>query len=122
MVAEGFAYLELIAKDVTAHRFHSVNRANSCRTCGRVLWRAGAHIPPSRFTHGEIVRIGQPSHKLVTAGARPSAPACLGARRNEEASVGLSPTTITRLLAAWQKDYDNFCKRDLQDSVTIPSD
>ena len=31
----------------------------------------------------------------------------------EEASAGLSPTTITRLLAAWQKDYEAFRKRDL---------
>ena len=31
----------------------------------------------------------------------------------EEASAGLSSTTITRLLAAWQKDYEAFRKRDL---------
>ncbi len=33
----------------------------------------------------------------------------------EEASAGLSPTTITRLLAAWQKDYEAFRQRDLGD-------
>ena len=32
----------------------------------------------------------------------------------EEASAGLSATTITRLLAVWQKDYESFRKRDLQ--------
>jgi transposase-like protein len=31
----------------------------------------------------------------------------------EEASAGLSPTTITRLLGAWQRDYEAFRKRDL---------
>jgi transposase-like protein len=30
----------------------------------------------------------------------------------EEASAGLSPTTITRLLGSWQKDYDAFRKRE----------
>ncbi len=33
----------------------------------------------------------------------------------EEASAGLSPTTITRLTAAWQQDYEAFRKRDLHD-------
>lgn len=30
----------------------------------------------------------------------------------EEASAGLSPTTITRLLGSWQKDYEAFRKRE----------
>jgi transposase-like protein len=33
----------------------------------------------------------------------------------EEASAGLSPTTITRLTAAWQQDYEAFRKRELHD-------
>jgi len=31
----------------------------------------------------------------------------------EESSAGLSPSTITRLLGAWQQDYEAFRKRDL---------
>jgi transposase-like protein len=38
----------------------------------------------------------------------------LGALLGEEAS-GLSPTTITRLTAAWQEEYETFQKRDLSD-------
>ncbi len=33
----------------------------------------------------------------------------------EEASAGLSSSTITRLLGAWQQDYEAFRKRDLTD-------
>jgi transposase-like protein len=35
----------------------------------------------------------------------------LGSLLGEEASAGLSPTTITRLLASWQRDYEAFRKR-----------
>ena len=46
---------------------------------------------------------------LSTGDFREALPSLLG----EEASAGLSPTTITRLLAAWQKDYEAFRKRSL---------
>jgi transposase-like protein len=36
----------------------------------------------------------------------------LKALLGEEASAGLSPTTITRLLGGWQKDYEAFRKRE----------
>jgi len=37
----------------------------------------------------------------------------LKALLGEEASAGLSPTTITRLLAGWQKDYEAFRQHEL---------
>ena len=37
-------------------------------------------------------------------------PALLG----KEATAGLSPTTITRLTAAWQQEYESFRKRDIR--------
>ena len=46
---------------------------------------------------------------LSTGDFREALPSLLG----EEASAGLSPTTITRLLASWQQDYEAFRKRDL---------
>ena len=46
---------------------------------------------------------------LSTGDFQPALTSLLG----EEASAGLSSTTITRLLAAWQKDYEAFRKRDL---------
>ncbi len=46
---------------------------------------------------------------LSTGDFREALPLLLG----EAASAGLSPTTITRLLGAWQKDYEAFRKRDL---------
>ncbi len=48
---------------------------------------------------------------LSTGDFREALPSLLG----EEASAGLSPTTITRLLASWQQDYEAFRKRDLAD-------
>ena len=48
---------------------------------------------------------------LSTGDFREALPLLLG----EEASAGLSPTTITRLTAAWQQDYETFRKRDLHD-------
>ena len=46
---------------------------------------------------------------LSTGDFQPALTSLLG----EEASAGLSSTTITRLLAAWQMDYEAFRKRDL---------
>ncbi len=45
---------------------------------------------------------------LSTGDFQPALTSLLG----EEASAGLSSTTITRLLAAWQKDYEAFRKRE----------
>ena len=45
---------------------------------------------------------------LSTGDFQPALTSLLG----EEASAGLSPTTITRLLATWQKDYEAFRKRE----------
>jgi putative transposase len=47
---------------------------------------------------------------LSTGDFREALPALLG----KEATAGLSPTTITRLTAEWQKEYEQFRKRDLQ--------
>ncbi len=45
---------------------------------------------------------------LSTGDFQPALTSLLG----EEASAGLSSTTITRLLAGWQKDYETFRKRE----------
>jgi transposase-like protein len=45
---------------------------------------------------------------LSTGDFQPALTSLLG----EEATAGLSSSTITRLLAAWQKDYEAFLKRD----------
>jgi len=37
----------------------------------------------------------------------------------EEASAGLSSTTITRLLAVWQKDYEAFRKREFHETQYV---
>ena len=47
---------------------------------------------------------------LSTGDFREALPSLLGA----EASAGLSPTTITRLTAAWQQEYEMFRKRDIR--------
>jgi transposase-like protein len=47
---------------------------------------------------------------LSTGDFREALPALLG----EEASAGLSPTTITRLTAEWQKEYEQFRNRDIR--------
>jgi transposase-like protein len=47
---------------------------------------------------------------LSTGDFREALPALLG----EEASAGLSPTTITRLTAEWQQEYEMFRKRDIR--------
>jgi transposase-like protein len=47
---------------------------------------------------------------LSTGDFREALPALLG----KEATAGLSPTTITRLTAAWQQEYDSFRKRDIR--------
>lgn len=33
----------------------------------------------------------------------------------EDASAGLSPSTITRLIGEWQREYEGWCQRDLGD-------
>ena len=52
---------------------------------------------------------------LSTGDFREALPSLLG----EEASAGLSPTTITRLTAVWQQDYETFRKRDLHDKQYV---
>ena len=47
---------------------------------------------------------------LSTGDFREALPALLG----KEASAGLSPTTITRLTAEWQREYESFRKRDIR--------
>jgi putative transposase len=47
---------------------------------------------------------------LSTGDFREALPALLG----KEATAGLSPTTITRLTAEWQQEYDTFRKRDIR--------
>ena len=47
---------------------------------------------------------------LSTGDFREALPALLG----KEASAGLSPTTITRLTAEWQQEYESFRKRDIR--------
>ena len=47
---------------------------------------------------------------LSTGDFREALPALLG----KEATAGLSPTTITRLTAAWQQEYESFRKRDIR--------
>jgi transposase-like protein len=47
---------------------------------------------------------------LSTGDFREALPALLG----EEATAGLSPTTITRLTAEWQQEYDAFRNRDIR--------
>jgi len=47
---------------------------------------------------------------LSTGDFREALPALLG----EEATAGLSPTTITRLTAEWQQEYEAFQKRDIR--------
>jgi transposase-like protein len=47
---------------------------------------------------------------LSTGDFREALPSLLG----KEASAGLSPTTITRLTAAWQEEYELFRKRDIR--------
>jgi len=47
---------------------------------------------------------------LSTGDFREALPALLG----DEASAGLSPTTITRLTAEWQQEYEMFRKRDIR--------
>ncbi len=47
---------------------------------------------------------------LSTGDFREALPALLG----KEATAGLSPTTITRLTAEWQQEYDMFRKRDIR--------
>jgi len=47
---------------------------------------------------------------LSTGDFREALPALLG----EQASAGLSPTTITRLTAEWQHEYESFRKRDIR--------
>ena len=47
---------------------------------------------------------------LSTGDFREVLPALLG----KEASAGLSPTTITRLTAEWQREYESFRKRDIR--------
>jgi len=47
---------------------------------------------------------------LSTGDFRAALPALLG----KEATAGLSPTTITRLAAAWQPEYESFRKRDIR--------
>jgi len=47
---------------------------------------------------------------LSTGDFREALPALLG----EEATAGLSPTTITRLTAEWQQEYEMFRKRDIR--------
>jgi transposase-like protein len=47
---------------------------------------------------------------LSTGDFREALPVLLG----KEASAGLSPTTITRLTAAWQQEYESFRKRDIR--------
>jgi transposase-like protein len=47
---------------------------------------------------------------LSTGDFREALPALLG----EEASAGLSPTTITRLTAEWQQEYESYRKREIR--------
>jgi putative transposase len=47
---------------------------------------------------------------LSTGDFREALPALLG----KEATAGLSPTTITRLTAEWQQEYESFRKRDIR--------
>jgi transposase-like protein len=47
---------------------------------------------------------------LSTGDFREALPALLG----EEATAGLSPTTIARLTAEWQQEYEAFRKRDIR--------
>ncbi len=47
---------------------------------------------------------------LSTGDFREALPSLLG----KEATAGLSPTTITRLTAAWQQEYDSFRKREIR--------
>ncbi|MDP7640321.1 MAG: IS256 family transposase [Candidatus Hydrogenedentes bacterium] len=47
---------------------------------------------------------------LSTGDFSEALPALLG----KEATAGLSPTTITRLTAAWQQEYESFRKRDIR--------
>jgi len=47
---------------------------------------------------------------LSTGDFQQALPSLLG----EEASAGLSPTTITRLLGSWQQDYEAFRKRSFE--------
>jgi transposase-like protein len=48
--------------------------------------------------------------ELSTGNFREALPALSG----KEATVGLSPTAITRLAAAWQQEYDSFRKDDIR--------
>ena len=58
--------------------------------------------------HALVTRHGKARPRQLTTGDfQPALTSLLG----EEASAGLSPTTITRLLATWQKDYEAFRKR-----------
>lgn len=97
------------------------DRVNALRL--RLFRRAGELGQPQRFTSSILPPYMRRSPKvaeelpvlylrgLSTGDFREALTSLLG----EDASAGLSPSTITRLIGEWQREYEGWCQRDLGD-------